>query len=350
LVASGLTGVQAASAATSGASSAGITVPNGFHVSVFATAPGTATGPDDIARLGGKLFVAFQNGVGSKGEPSPTGATKSTVVEYGATGTVLASWSVTGKVDGLGADPSHDRVVATVNEDGNSSLYTFAPDASKQHQVTHYHYGPTPLPHGGGTDSVVARGGTLFVTASAPAADANGTTYSQSALYTVTLADGVARWKTVIKDSATATDAVTGKKVTLNLSDPDSSENVPWSVPRFGGNFLLDSQGDSQLIFLKTQGHKASSATVLNLTTQVDDTAFATSEDQTLYVVDSGNNDILAITGPFTPGEAFTSVPKDSTTLPSTLGVINLKTGAVTPFGTGLGSPKGLLFVSEPCH
>jgi hypothetical protein len=347
LAAAGLAGVQAASAS---AASTSVTVPHGFHVSVFATAPGKVTGPDDIARLDGRIFVGFQNGVGAKGEPSPTGATKSTVVEYSAAGKALASWNVTGKVDGLGADPSHDRVVATVNEDGNSSIYTVTPEAPKQDQVKHYTFGPTPLPHGGGTDSVVARGGTLYVTASAPAADANGTTYSQPALYTVTLENGVARWKTVIKDNATAVDAVTGKTVTLNLSDPDSSENVPWSVPRFGGDFLLDSQGDSQLIFLRTHHHKAASATVLNLTTQVDDTAFATGSDETLYVVDSGSNDILAITGPFKAGEAFTSVPKDSSTLASTLGLIDLSTGKVTAFGTGLGSPKGLLFVGGDCH
>jgi hypothetical protein len=38
--------------------------------------------PDDIATLGGKLYVGFQNGVGSMGEPSPSGNLDSTLVEF----------------------------------------------------------------------------------------------------------------------------------------------------------------------------------------------------------------------------------------------------------------------------
>jgi hypothetical protein len=78
----------------------------------------------------------------------------------------------------------------------------------------------------------------------------------------------------------------------------------------------------------------------------VDDTAFAGDHDGTLFVVDSGRNDVVAIHGPFQRGEAITSVPNDSTVLPTVLGTIDLKTGTVSAFGTGLGNPKGLLFES----
>jgi hypothetical protein len=348
LAASGLTGVQMANAATGGAT--GITVPPGFHVSVFGTAPGAATLPDDITRLGDRIFVGFQNGVGTMGEPSPSGQTRSTVVEYSLGGRVLDRWNVTGKVDGLGADPDHNRVVATVNEDGDSSLYTITPDAPAWRQVAHYTYSPATLPHGGGTDSVVARDGELFISASNPSPDANGTTFSGPAVYSVTLAGGQARWRPVFDDNATATDVTTGKKVTLNLSDADSSENVPWSFPRFGGDFVLDSQGDGELVFVHTHGSKAESLSVLNLTTQVDDSSFATTRDETLYVVDAAKNEILAITGPFTPGQVFSAVPSDSTALPGTLGRVDLRTGQVTPFATGFGTLSGLLFVVGDCH
>jgi hypothetical protein len=305
--------------------------------------------------LDGKLFVAYQNGVGAKGEPSKTGAKDSTVVEYTPWGQKLAQWNLTGKVDGLSADPTRHFVVATVNEDGNSSLYTITPggdwhDDSGAGTVKHYQYSPNPLPHGGGTDSIAVRHGVLYITASAPAANADGTTYSAPALYKVTLDDTTAKVSSVLQDDSTATDAVTGKSVTLNLSDPDSSENVPHSVPRFGGDLLLDSQGDSQLIFLKHVGNHTQTATVLNLNTQVDDTAFATTGwcgSGTLYVVDSGKGNLIAIRGDFRSGQAFTSVPKDSTTLPATLGGLDLKTGQVTPFATGMGNPKGLLFVPD---
>ena len=50
-------------------------------------------------------------------------------------------------------------VIATVNEDANSSLYTIDPDAPAGAQVTHYNYNeplphraaPTPFPSTGGS-------------------------------------------------------------------------------------------------------------------------------------------------------------------------------------------------------
>src|SRR5579872_2721087 len=88
--ASAVTALLSAAAVTAGAPGAhaatnaaapGIKLPAGFHATVFAKG-GKLTGPDDIAKLDGHVFVAYQNGVGPNGEPSPTGNTKSTVVEY----------------------------------------------------------------------------------------------------------------------------------------------------------------------------------------------------------------------------------------------------------------------------
>jgi hypothetical protein len=323
-----------------------VPVPAGFAVHELAAGPAGQSGPDDIVRLGDHLFVAYQNGVGSDGKPSPAGATRSMVVEYTMGGRQLASWPVLGKVDGMGADAKGDRVLASVNEDGNSSLYTLTPGAAASQQLRHYAY--QGLTHGGGTDSILVAGGAVYVTASAPSADADGKTYSKAALYTARLTagaagkDGVVALTPVLADNATAIDAVTGKSGKLNLSDPDSSELVPSSVKGFGGSVLLASQGDKQLVFL----HGGAMPKVLNLTTQVDDSAFATNSTGTLYVVDSAKNKLLAVTGHFTAGEAFTSVPNDSTTLPGTLGRIDLATGKVSAFAS-LGSPKGLLFVND---
>ncbi|HEY0804266.1 MAG TPA: hypothetical protein VGD84_04350, partial [Pseudonocardiaceae bacterium] len=152
--------------------SAGITLPAGFSATVFATNPSTAvTGPDDIVTVGQHIFVGYQNGVGPQGEPAPSGQTKSTLVEYDTHGHQLGSWNLTGKIDGMGADPSRGRVIVTVNEDGNSSLYTVTPEESGDHAnsrnddghgsaVQHFSYNATQLSHGGGTDSVVVRNGT----------------------------------------------------------------------------------------------------------------------------------------------------------------------------------------------
>jgi hypothetical protein len=328
-----------ANAATPSAKT-GITLPAGFSATVFAASPNaTVTGPDDIATLGDHVFVGYQNGVGAMGEPAPSGQTKGTVVEYDRHGRQLGSWNLTGKIDGLGADPTRDRIIATVNEDGNSSLYTISDNT-----VRHFKYNAAELSHGGGTDSVVVRHGTIFITASAPAPDADGTTFSKPALYRATLDDGTVNLTPVLWDNSVATDAVSGKQVTLNLSDPDSSEIVPQSVPHIGGDLLLDSQGDGQLILLSHPGQQNQHVTVVSLTTQVDDSTFASSERGTLYVVDSQNNRIIAITGRFHRGQAFTSVPSGSPT-PAALSTVDLGTGAVTTFGTGFGSPKGLLFV-----
>ena len=340
-------GAPAAMAATP--ASTGITLPAGFSASVFATNPSaTVTGPDDIVTVGHHIFVGYQNGVGSQGEPAPSGQTKSTLVEYDTHGHQLGSWNLTGKIDGMGADPSRGRVIVTVNEDGNSSLYTVTPRESGEDDhgsvVQHFQYNAAQLTHGGGTDSVVVRNGTIFITASAPAANADGTTFSKPALYKATLDDGKVDLTSVLQDNSVATDSVTGKQVTLNLSDPDSSEVVPHSVPRFGGDLLLDGQGDSQLVFLSHPGQHSQHATVLNVNTTVDDSSFASSTHGTLYVVDSAKNRIIAITGKFQRGQAFSSVPSGSPT-PTVLGSLDLRTGTVSTFGTGFGSPKGLLFV-----
>ncbi|MFB8183637.1 hypothetical protein ACFC8N_48485 [Streptomyces sp. NPDC055966] len=333
-VAIGFSGV--AGAATNAAP---VGVPAGFKAAVFAHAGGKVTGADDIARLGDKLFVGFQNGVGSQGEPSPTGNTKSTVVEFDKHGKEVAHWDLVGKVDGLGADPRTHRVVASVNEDGNSSVYTISFRRGRHHgagTVKHYHY--SSLPHGGGTDNVSVRHGVVYIVASNPAADAKGSTAGRPALYKVTFSGSIAKTTPVFDDNITATNLVTGKTGPLNLTDDDSSTFVPRSVPGLGGSLLLDGQADQQAVFVKHWGSAQQKAVVLPLSQTVDDTAFASSTEGTLYVVDTAKGDVIAVTGHFSKGEAFASAANG-------LGTLNLKTGQITAFGSVAPKAKGLLFV-----
>lgn len=111
------------------------------------------TQPDDLTSLGHDLFVAFQNKVGPSGEPSSSGNTNSTVVEFTPRGSVVRQWDLSGHVDGLTADPAHRRVIVTSNEDGNSSLFAISAEPRLSGVVTHYLYnenrsrtavGPTP--------------------------------------------------------------------------------------------------------------------------------------------------------------------------------------------------------------
>ena len=112
---------------------------------------------------------------------------------------------------------------------------------------------------------------------------------------------------------------------------------VPRTVPGVGGSLMLVGQGDQQLVFVQYPGARDQSASVLPVSSQVDDTAFASSAKGTLYVVDNAAGQIIAITGNFQQGQAFGSA--------SGLSTIDLKTGQVTPFGSSVKTPKGLLFV-----
>jgi hypothetical protein len=87
--------------------------------------------PDDITRIGNDLFTTFQNGVGPQGQASTDGNRDSTIVEYTLKGTFVHQWDLVGKCDGLTADPYTGKVVATINEDAHSSLYTIDPATNK---------------------------------------------------------------------------------------------------------------------------------------------------------------------------------------------------------------------------
>ncbi len=233
----------------------------GSGLSHMYTPAGMSTGsseplsdPDDITILGNHIFVGFQNGVGPQGQPSADGNQDSTVVEMTLTGTPVSQWDVQGKADGVTADPRADDVIATVNEDANSSLYTITPDAPAAAQITHYSYNEA-LPHNGGTDAISIYHGQILISASAP-----GTTGPSApqpaypAVYSVQLdpATDVATVSPVFFDESSArianvNDPSFGQPFTLGLTDPDSNELVPRGA-RFGGDFMLTSQGDQQQI------------------------------------------------------------------------------------------------------
>ncbi len=335
----GLAGGVLSIAAGTAAWAAGPAVPPGFSIDTVATG-GALSAPDDIAQLGNHLFVSFQNGVGPKGEPTKGGGRTSTVQEYTLGGVPVARWTLTGKCDGLTADPANHRLIATVNEDGSSSLYTISPSTSAP---THYTYRPGSLPHQGGTDSISVVSGQVLIAASAP------NTATGPAVYRARLAGNTATLTSVFTDTSSATTANTGvsrgKREKLALTDPDSTEVVPSVSPRFAGDLLLDAQGDKQLVFTGTATTPHPALSVLHTTTEVNDTAFATTREGTLYVTDNARSSLIAIRGSFPVGTAYSAVPKDSSSHPGTVGTLNLFTGAVSPFATGLGSPAGVLFV-----
>jgi len=311
------------------------------------------TQPDDIVSLGGNLYVGFQNGVGSQGEESGSGNLDSTLLEITPKGSVVKQWDMRGKIDGMGADAATGQVFASVNEDSKSSLYVESGGT-----VTHYAYTQSPLPHMGGTDAISVLNGKILISASAPGTSGKAPK-NAAAVYVVTL-NASAKTATVapffaINASATAANGTSaGQTVTLALTDPDSNLVVPSSSPSFAGDFVLNSQGDLQLIFSDASGQNLQ---VLKTSQAVDDTAWATSASGTLYATDSSADAVDAVTGPFKPGTAYTAVapcnangapvtcPAPPTWPVNSLGTINLKTGAVTTVYHGPLTPKGLVFL-----
>jgi hypothetical protein len=344
---------------------------SGFVSSVFADAAGithqastgkveAVSGLDDITAWHGQIFVGFPNGVGPQGQASKTGNLDSTIVEFDGRGQERAQWDILGKCDGLTADPATGELIATVNEDANSSIYLIDPTRST---VAHFTYNQ-PLAHNGGTDAISLYRGEVLVSASAPGTTgAPAPQPSYPAVYTVTFdrQAGVADVAPLFSDEASATVANTnsaayGTSVQLGLTDPDSSEVVPAHAPRFAGDFMLTSQGDAQQIYVGS-GPEAS-LSVLNLSDSINDTAWANGRSGHLLATDSANDIIYAIHGRFQPGQAFVvDTPCGANAAPAVcpapgfgpnfLGVLNLDTGQISPLsftGPAL-EPQGLIFV-----
>jgi len=317
--------------------------------------------PDDITRIGGDLFTTFQNGVGPQGQASPDGNRDSTIVEFTLSGAFVNQWDLRGKCDGLTANPATGLVVATVNEDANSSLYTIDPSTG---QVVHYSY-YKPLPHKGGTDAISFDNGLMLISASAP-----GTTGAAAprpyypAVYVVTLdqSNHLAYFNALFYDESHATAANGpnfGHPVKLGLTDPDSNEVAPGIEPRFGGDFMLTSQGDKEQIYVNAPDTSHQHLWVLNLSQSVDDTAWSTSWHGAFYAASTSDDTVVEIEGSFWPGTAFVAVtPCDANNAPATcpgagfppnyLGHLDMYTGNIYPVsvrGAAL-HPQGMIFVA----
>jgi hypothetical protein len=354
--------VAAATAATVPAHAAAKTA----HLHLFAAAPAGYSNPDDITRLGDLVYAAYQNNAGSDGTPA---GSKTDVVGFDLeSGKAKAHYVIPGRVDGLTADPRHHRVIATVNEDLNSTLYTITP--GDDGGLKHYTYFPSPAQTGsdgtnGGTDAVsVAKNGTIYVAHSNPDVSLPGAD-NAPAVYTLKLEGTTAHLTPLfgVNDAATVVNPAPGAPAStpLGLTDPDSNR---WIPGRDGGTLIQDAQADSKLVFASDLDSKTGpTLRQLNLTNaavpsggdatatpQLDDITPAGGEG-TLFVVDQKAGSIYTLdTEGFEHGTLFASQPKPKAgDLPNdaALAVVDTKTGVVTHLATDipLASPKGLLFI-----
>jgi hypothetical protein len=175
------------------------------------------------------LYVTYQNTAGPDG--SPSGSTSTIVAFDRRHGTVVTTYTLTGRCDGLSADPIHGRLFASVNEDNDSSLYLITPSAASP--VVHYTYSPDPAQVGadnvlnGGTDGIsVANDGTVSVAHSNPAVGLN-----TAADFTLEPGGTTAKLTPLfgVNDVATIVNPPAGgpSSPPLGLTDPDSNRFLP---------------------------------------------------------------------------------------------------------------------------
>jgi hypothetical protein len=349
----GLAILPSVSAASSSLSGGPSTLPGTTLVSA---PPAGATGPDDITLMavkgldGGRelVWTAYQNGINPDGTPgTPGGPTQSTVAGYDpSTGAVVRTIMVTGKVDGLTADPMIGALIATDNEDDNSAFNLIYPGIGS---VMTYAYSPNPAVDGnGGTDSIAVLNGAIYVSHSDP----NDVT--QPTAYQVRLDKSTtsltAYLTAAFYDNDMATNVLTGAKVQLALTDPDTNYIMPGTSPRFAGDLATISQADGLIVFAAHPSILAK-LSVLAVTDNIpgnvppiDGLAVATSNSGTLYVVDGGANTITALnTAGWPAGTVFVGEPNDNGN--PIIGTLNLSTGVITPLGNSFQSPKGMIFV-----
>src|SRR5579859_400827 len=252
----------------------------GYDISVFAKGTKTYYNPDSVEVAGKYVYIGYQNTTAKDGTDHKT----STIVEYTTSGAFVRAVSVPGHCDGLRFDPYTHVLWASSNEDGNPGLVTIDFASGK---VTSYQLAKTP--HGGGYDDMAFVNGFAFIAASNPTLNGAGVNVFP-ALDKVTLSSGKAILTPVLYGNSTATDTLTGQKVSLNLTDPDSISLDST------GNLVLDSQGDAELISLHNPGTSSQTVTRLTVGTQVDDTQWIPTAKGRLVIVDGKSNIIYTVT------------------------------------------------------
>jgi hypothetical protein len=328
LMGMGLSGATATQATTQTALPVGV---HGYDVNVFARGTKKYYNPDSVEVVGKYVFVGYQN----NGLPDGSNHVPSTIVAYTFYGQVVHVLSVPGHCDGLRYDPYTHQLWATSNEDANPILTVINLNnwATKQYSF------PATL-HGGGYDDMAFANGIAFFAASNPTLNSAGIN-TAPAVVKVMIKNEKVVVTPVLYGNATATDIATGQKVKLNLTDPDSMSIAS------NGDVVQDSQGDAELVFLHNAGTAKQTVSRLNLGTQVDDTLWIPQVHGRLIIVDSKQNAIYTVTDKngFMRGSIYTEAPSDSG-VAGFVGIVDPKTGTITPVIIGLTSPTGLGFIA----
>ena len=343
---------------------------SGYAISIFAKSSGDLR-PDDLLQMGNTVFAVQQDPNNNPDGTAVAGTSpQSVVTQYDLAGKILQSYNVPGHPDGLAAFDSHTVWVST-NEDANPELIVIdtntntasAPLTLDTASLTGQCGSPAQpgLPHCGGLDDMKTINGIVYASASNPAlgSPTAGTAYSTdssgaTALYGVNNGPVVyllslntdgktfhAQPLGSVMSGQTQVTLLPGtSQVTLNMTDADSSAIDP------GGDLVVDSQQDSELVFIANIGEANQAVSVLPVTLfgnpwPLDDTRWspasgtsfmllADNPAQIIYRIDASAG--FPASTPYSAGQG-------------TLLQLNQATGALTPIFVGMNNPHGLIFV-----
>ena len=306
----------------------------GYKLSVFATGvTGQYTAPDSIAVFEDHVYIGYGDG----NDPTGADGKSNMIIEYTRAGKKVFSFSVKGHNDGMKVNPYTRKLWVMQNEDANPNLVVFDPETRQKKLYTF----AAPPQAGGGYDDIAFRNGKAYLSASNPAHNPN----NEPAIVEATLVGSQVVVKPVLEGTATATNVLTGLPVQLNLQDPDSMTVSP------GGDLVLDSQADSELVVVRKASSPQQSALVIPLSSpfgqpQVDDTLFTPSSDGFILISDTAANITYKLEkAEFAPGVAYSAGVAGSSAAPGFVGRLDLEFGQLTPVVSGLNDPHGLAFV-----
>ena len=329
-----------------------------YSLSVFAPAQGSLR-PDDILQLGSNIFIVYQdNNINPDGTlAAGVTAAQSEVLEFDINGNILQTFDVPGHPDGL-VSVNATTVWVSCNEDANPIISVID---TTTNTVKNLASDVATLPHGGGFDDMKLINGVVYASASNPtvtmaptpnlspySTDSSGATLAYGvstvpAVYALTAnSDGTTFHATPTLLSSTPATLLPGNTpVTLNMTDPDSSAIDP------NGDLVVDSQQDSELVFIHGVGTASQSVDVLPLTLYgnpwpVDDTRWSPSTGSSFMLLsDNGQLIVYRVDylGGFPASQAYSAGQ-------GTLLETNTKTGAMVPIFVGMKTPHGLIFVT----
>lgn len=299
---------------------------------MFATAPAGASEPDSITVGAGSVWVSYAGGTSADGK-EPTG--NSTVVRYSMTGAVQHTYSIKGSVDGLKFNPTDGTIWALQNQDANSSLSVINPATDGVAAMSYADVSQTQ-----GYDDVVFRGKDIFLSYTNPAKPGDVTVRK------VVAGTSPIQVTPIITAGTPGMNLVSGAaKMVPKVADPDSLKLAP------NGDLVQTSGDRNALVFIANPGEASQKVSYLPLTgphhvkvTGLDDSMFVTAASGRLFITETGANRVMVadLTG-VTPGSLLANVGSLKA-----LGLIDMKTGVVTPVASGLSGPHGLAFAEAP--